>query len=678
MMNFLKTLLSLSVSGSILILVLFFLKIFIKDKTSRKWQYYIWLIVIARLLIPFAPEMCLVNQGFQKIASPVQSVTHIKSFLPQDEKASVKSIKWSETGEIEKDSLSEDGNTPSTMKMSFLIQMSLMGIWIMVALILFIHKISTYRRFTRYIKRESAEVSGLEHLELLGDAVEHMKVKRTIGLYRNSTVASPLLVGFRKASIVLPTLDMDNSDIYYTFLHELIHCKRRDMLYKWLVQLTICIHWFNPLVRLMGREILHACELSCDEAVIRNLSEESKRTYGDTLLKAARINGSYNNSLATVALIENKEILKERLDSIMNYRKKTKSILCVTLILTLILCGGAVGLGAYRFGEPVKAATKEDSSQINSYSINDKTIEKADTKGANFGLRIDSSGNISSIERGYYRDAYVFLIRWNNKKKDKNTTKAEVKLFDQSVKTVYFDNSCKNNAKEKAVLSALGNLMSQILKNPKEDFMTDADPIVVKLLYVGTDLKKVAETYYSKKNIWVFSSVLSELDSKLLQQYAKQAYEDDRIDFFSMVSDNLSKEELISYAKTAYESDRIDFFSVLSESLSQDDLKALAKRAYEADRIDFFSILSENLSKEELKALAQKAYEDDRIDFFGILSENLGKEELKTLAQKAYEDDRIDFFSMLTENMSIKDIKAFLTKALKDGKTSFFHILSDK
>lgn len=33
----------------------------LKNKSSRQWQYYIWLIVVARLLRPFAPETNLIK-----------------------------------------------------------------------------------------------------------------------------------------------------------------------------------------------------------------------------------------------------------------------------------------------------------------------------------------------------------------------------------------------------------------------------------------------------------------------------------------------------------------------------------------------------------------------------------------------------------------------------------------
>lgn len=40
--------------------------------------------------------------------------------------------------------------------------------------------------------------------------------------------------------------------------------------------ITICLHWFNTFVYLIGREINLACELSCDETVISKLNTEEK------------------------------------------------------------------------------------------------------------------------------------------------------------------------------------------------------------------------------------------------------------------------------------------------------------------------------------------------------------------------------------------------------------------
>ena len=75
----LRTLLSLALSGSVLILLLL---PWLRTRTSRRWQYYIWLAAVLRLLVPFAPEASLMNQLF----APPAAVSQIGS-LPEEDSA---------------------------------------------------------------------------------------------------------------------------------------------------------------------------------------------------------------------------------------------------------------------------------------------------------------------------------------------------------------------------------------------------------------------------------------------------------------------------------------------------------------------------------------------------------------------------------------------------------------
>ena len=79
-------------------------------------------------------------------------------------------------------------------------------------------------------------------------------------------------------------MKMGKTDFRNIISHELTHFKRKDMFYKWLVQVTICVHWFNPFVWLLGKEVNRRCELSCDEKVVGALSAQARKDYGDTLL----------------------------------------------------------------------------------------------------------------------------------------------------------------------------------------------------------------------------------------------------------------------------------------------------------------------------------------------------------------------------------------------------------
>ena len=54
MNEFLLLLLSMSLSGTLLALLLFFLRPLLKRNLSRAWMYYIWCIVALRMLLPLS------------------------------------------------------------------------------------------------------------------------------------------------------------------------------------------------------------------------------------------------------------------------------------------------------------------------------------------------------------------------------------------------------------------------------------------------------------------------------------------------------------------------------------------------------------------------------------------------------------------------------------------------
>ena len=65
MNEILKVFLSMSFSGALLILALLLGGRLLKNKISRQWQYYIWLIVILRLVLPFGTETSLMGKLYQ-------------------------------------------------------------------------------------------------------------------------------------------------------------------------------------------------------------------------------------------------------------------------------------------------------------------------------------------------------------------------------------------------------------------------------------------------------------------------------------------------------------------------------------------------------------------------------------------------------------------------------------
>ena len=186
-------------------------------------------------------------------------------------------------------------------------------VWLAAALGLLIRKITIYQGFIRYVSAGLIPVSDIRVLDWLSAASKLAGIKKPIEICTNPLISSPLLIGFFHPCIVLPNVNVSEKDFRYIVLHELTHYRRRDMFYKWLVQLTVCLHWFNPLVYFMEHEIIKACEFSCDEAVLAKIGYDKAGDYGKTLLDAMAAVGKYREKSGAVSLSENKRLLKERL-----------------------------------------------------------------------------------------------------------------------------------------------------------------------------------------------------------------------------------------------------------------------------------------------------------------------------------------------------------------------------
>lgn len=336
MNNVFKIFLSMSASGSLLILFFLLGKRFLQDRLSRQWQYYIWLAVILRLLVPFGPETGLLSKTCQAANKTITRLAPVS-----ERQTSVQTQKYGPVSNSERDV--EASDLPAEL-FNYI-----WTVWLAAALGLFIRKVTIYQSFSRYVRAGLTPVSDIRLLDQLSAVSEQMSVKRPIELGVNPLISSPLLIGFLQPCIVMPGTDISDNSFQYTVRHELTHYKRRDMFYKWLVQITVCLHWFNPLVHLMGREINNACEFSCDEAVLAQTGCENAQAYGKTLLDAMAAAGKYKENIEIITLNANKRILKERLGAIVNFRKKSKAVRVLTGALTLCVAAGAAWIGVYSF-----------------------------------------------------------------------------------------------------------------------------------------------------------------------------------------------------------------------------------------------------------------------------------------------------------------------------------------
>lgn len=417
-----KLILSLSLSGSLLILLLLLFRPLYRNRLSKSWQYYIWIVVILRLLLPVTPETSLAGslfsleemRGTDSTAAPEspndQSMTAYNT-IKHEAGSSDDLIRDATTAE---NSPSASAVSPNKEAYNEDHSQIFFFLWLTGALLLFVRKLTVYQSFVKYVDAGSRPLEDIGLLENFGHIMEQNRIKGAVDLYVNSLVSSPLLIGFLRPRIILPHTSLSESDFYYTALHELTHYRRRDMFYKWLSQLTVCLHWFNPCVYLMSREINRLCELSCDERVIATLSDNARKSYGTTLVNAVGAGGSYKDTLASVTLHESKELLKGRLNAIMQYKKCSKPIKFITLLVTGILLGAATVLGAYAAPDSHTAADAADAPLSAAPSRSDYRIECEDTI---YYIYVDGAGEadkpLSNVTNGFYKLVFVYKDRYS-------------------------------------------------------------------------------------------------------------------------------------------------------------------------------------------------------------------------------------------------------------------------
>ncbi len=384
-----KIFFSLSVSGSILALVLFLIKPLIKNRLSKRCQYYIWLIIILRFLIPFTPETSVVGSLFYYLDNNTVYSTALvekEQIQAQTDNFSERVVSQNTDNAIFSESSSNYWND---------IKSSIWLLWLGVAVLFFVRKVTSYHSFIRYVKAGTHRIEEERFLRVYKKVITEVGIKKPLPIYVNQLVASPMLVGIFCPVIIIPKLELDDGELYHVFLHELIHYKRMDIFYKWLIQITVCLHWYNPLIYIINREINKNCELSCDEVILKGLDEKGRIQYGDTLVATIKTEGTYSDSIVSITLSENTKLLKERLGSILSFRRKSKIIIFISILLSSMFLAGATLAGAYTVGtiEKLDNSSFEDGNEKLDYKpwkLDDKAYPRDKTAKTDILAFVDS------------------------------------------------------------------------------------------------------------------------------------------------------------------------------------------------------------------------------------------------------------------------------------------------
>ena len=349
MSDLMKIVLVLSLSGTALAAFLALLRRVLKNRLPHGLFYYLWLLVLLRLLVPVALpvpglELTLPEPRSAEAVTPPVSVQAapdgmVGQPIPFDP-SYVQTVPADTviTGNGLELSFQQEKTLWYRSVWTFLCE-NFLHIWLAGAAIHFLWFAVSYFRFCRSLKQDCLPL--WEHEQAL---LEGLRGKWRVEACRSPLAQTPMLVGLIRPRIILPETAITTLQLECILRHELTHLRRRDLLYKWFTVAVTSFHWFNPLMPWLRREIARCCELSCDEGVIRTMTEGQKQAYGETLLALAAVHALPRTVPATT-LCEEKAQLKERLVGIMKHKKVTVAILLLSCLLALLVAGCAAVLG---------------------------------------------------------------------------------------------------------------------------------------------------------------------------------------------------------------------------------------------------------------------------------------------------------------------------------------------
>ena len=159
-------------------------------------------------------------------------------------------------------------------------------VWLAGGLALAGYQGAAYLLARRRLLRGAQPGTEEERAQLAALAAE-LGLRRTPRLLKTGEADAPLVVGLGRPVLLLPGRPLPADEREVVLLHELTHLRRHDLAHKALLFVPCAVHWFNPLVWWMAREAGRTLELCCDARVVRGRDEAFRRRYGTALLHLA-------------------------------------------------------------------------------------------------------------------------------------------------------------------------------------------------------------------------------------------------------------------------------------------------------------------------------------------------------------------------------------------------------
>lgn len=321
--------LNMSLTASYVILCVILVRLLLK-KAPKVISYALWGVVAFRLIIPFSFESM-----FSLMPRNTNAVPIPHDIIYQQSPQINSGIEVVDS--FVSESLSAPTIGASVNPLQIYTEIGAY-IWILGIMVLLIYSVMSVLLLKRQLK--SAQL------------IEQ-------NIFEAKNLKTPFVLGLIRPKIYLP-VGLKVEERNYILLHEQTHIHRKDHMIKIVAFLILSIHWFNPLVWIAFILMSADMELSCDERVLKEMNEDIKKPYANSLLSLATGRHILNGS----PLAFGEGNVKRRIKNVLNYKKPTFWVIAVALVAAIV-----VGVGL--FTNPITAKPVENS--LTSQFLKNKT-----------------------------------------------------------------------------------------------------------------------------------------------------------------------------------------------------------------------------------------------------------------------------------------------------------------
>lgn len=188
--------------------------------------------------------------------------------------------------------------------------------------------------------KKSVPVDNLEMTAVFEKLKSQLGIRGNVEFLWNEDVTSPIATGIRKRRVILPYDDFEGEKLQVILLHEFIHIKKHDLIYKAMTTVIVIIQSFNPPAYILVGLLDLWSEQDCDRKVVQRLASMGIRRSGYfqiiwTISEAAE---KMSRDLCVFSMLfESREMLERRVDFMKKYGKNLKTTSKIVTVLLLLI-----------------------------------------------------------------------------------------------------------------------------------------------------------------------------------------------------------------------------------------------------------------------------------------------------------------------------------------------------